>query len=124
MAKILGISTTIILFMLLVIEVKVVSSIIQNNTSDMHSIGAIMDITARAGKEARVAMEIAIHDFNTKMKKNLTLFTRNSNGNLVHAIREGNYQFITHMLLHIMLVVSYFLTDLRVNKFIVLILWL
>nr|GFB13732.1 glutamate receptor 2.8-like [Tanacetum cinerariifolium] len=60
----------------------------QNNTSDMHNIGAIMDITSRAGKEARVAMEIAIHDFNTKMKKNLTLFTRNSNGNLVQAIRE------------------------------------
>lgn len=96
MAKILSrIPTITILFLLLVIEVKVVTSILQNNSSDIQqSIGAIMDITSRAGKEARVAMEIAIHDFNTKMKKNLTLFTRNSNGNLVHAIREGNYQFI------------------------------
>ncbi|KAI3774961.1 hypothetical protein L1987_49527 [Smallanthus sonchifolius] len=45
-----------------------------------------MDMTSRAGKEARVAMEIAIDDFNTKTQKNVTLYTRNSKGKVVQAI--------------------------------------
>ncbi|PWA48142.1 glutamate receptor 2.6 [Artemisia annua] len=48
-----------------------------------------MDITSRAGKEARVAMEMAIHDFNAKMGRNYTLHTRNSKGKIVRAIRKG-----------------------------------
>ncbi|GJV03364.1 RNA-directed DNA polymerase, eukaryota [Tanacetum coccineum] len=69
-------------------DMKVVSTKIQNTTSDAHVVGAIMDITSRAGKEGRVAMEIAIHDFNAKMGRNYTLQTRNSKGKVIRAIRK------------------------------------
>ncbi|GJY77675.1 RNA-directed DNA polymerase, eukaryota [Tanacetum coccineum] len=68
----------------------VVSTKIQNTTSDADVVGAIMDIASRAGKEGRVAMEITIHDFNAKMGRNYTLQTRNSKGKVVRAIRKGN----------------------------------
>ncbi|GJS65883.1 glutamate receptor 2.7 [Tanacetum coccineum] len=62
---------------------------IQNSTSNTFAIGAIVDMTTRAGKEARVAMEIAIDEFSAKTMQNVTLYTRNSKGNLIRAIREA-----------------------------------
>ncbi|KAJ0880395.1 hypothetical protein HanRHA438_Chr10g0462611 [Helianthus annuus] len=62
---------------------------IQIITSNTSVIGAVMDMTSRAGKEARVAMEMAIDDFNAKTSQNATLYIRNSKGNLFGAIREG-----------------------------------
>ncbi|XP_021989269.2 glutamate receptor 2.8 [Helianthus annuus] len=48
-----------------------------------------MDMTSRVGKEARVAMEIAVEDFNTKTQTNMTLYTRNSKGKVVQAIQDA-----------------------------------
>ncbi|XP_076911969.1 glutamate receptor 2.7-like [Bidens hawaiensis] len=61
----------------------------QNITRDTSAVGVILDMTSRVGKEARVAIEIAIDDFNTEMKTNLSLYTRNSHGNVVQAIRDA-----------------------------------
>ncbi|KAL8242633.1 hypothetical protein R6Q59_012935 [Mikania micrantha] len=55
-----------------------------------------MDMTSRVGKEARVAMEIAIDDFNTKTNKNLTLHARNSHGSTVQAIHDATDLINTH----------------------------
>ncbi|KAI3803506.1 hypothetical protein L1987_31658 [Smallanthus sonchifolius] len=63
--------------------------IASTKTSGTPVIGATMDMTSRAGKEARVAMEIAVDDFNTKTQKNVTLYTRNSKGKVVQAINDG-----------------------------------
>ncbi|KAI7750403.1 hypothetical protein M8C21_013420 [Ambrosia artemisiifolia] len=60
-----------------------------NTISGTSIIGATMDMTSRAGKEARVAMEIAVDDFNTKTLKNMTLYTTNSKGKLVQAIQDA-----------------------------------
>ncbi|KAD2394451.1 hypothetical protein E3N88_41428 [Mikania micrantha] len=55
-----------------------------------------MDMTSRVGKEARVAMEIAMDDFNTKTNKNLTLHARNSHGSTVQAIHDATDLINTH----------------------------
>ncbi|KAK1416740.1 hypothetical protein QVD17_25856 [Tagetes erecta] len=60
----------------------------ENNISGKHIIGATLDMTSRAGREARVAMKIAIDDFNTKTQQNMTLYTTNSKGKVVHAIHN------------------------------------
>ncbi|KAJ0863026.1 putative periplasmic binding protein-like I [Helianthus annuus] len=83
-------------FLLFFLIVNVVATRIQNITSGASSIGVILDMTSRAGKEARVAMEIAIDDFNTKREKNLTLYTRNSHGNIVQAIHDASDLIDTH----------------------------
>ncbi|KAL8235410.1 hypothetical protein R6Q59_021510 [Mikania micrantha] len=64
--------------------------------SDTPIIGATMDMTSRAGKEARVAMEIAINDFNTKTHKNITLYTKDSKGKVVQAIQNAISLIETH----------------------------
>ncbi|KAI3716236.1 hypothetical protein L6452_23436 [Arctium lappa] len=66
------------------------------STNDTFVIGAITDMTSRAGKEARVAMETVIDDFNAKTGKNLTLYARNSRGNFVQAIHEATDLIDTH----------------------------
>lgn len=70
--------------------VKTDAKSIRSNSSDAFVIGAIVDMSSRVGKEARVAMEIAIDDFTAKTNQNLTLYTTNSKGNIVQAIQEGN----------------------------------
>lgn len=79
----------IFVFTLFLLNVKVFSLQIQNITKDTHVIGSIIDTTSRAGKEVRVVMDIAINDFNTKSGHNYTLYTRNSRGSLIRAVREG-----------------------------------
>ncbi|KAJ0530618.1 hypothetical protein HanHA89_Chr10g0391841 [Helianthus annuus] len=75
------------LFLLNLLEVR---TQIGNTISGTYIIGATMDMTSRVGKEARVAMEIAVEDFNTKTQTNMTLYTRNSKGKVVQAIQDGN----------------------------------
>ncbi|KAK9078220.1 hypothetical protein SSX86_002277 [Deinandra increscens subsp. villosa] len=75
---------------------SVTRSRVQIITSNTSVIGAVMDMTSRAGKEARVAMEIAIDHFNAKTSLNVTFYTRNSNGNLFGAIHEATYLINRH----------------------------
>ncbi|KAL7599491.1 hypothetical protein Lser_V15G25076 [Lactuca serriola] len=76
--------------------VKIDAKSIRSNSSDPFVIGAIVDMSSRVGKEARVAMEIAIDDFTAKTNQNLTLYTTNSKGNIVQAIQEATYLIETH----------------------------
>ncbi|KAI3774958.1 hypothetical protein L1987_49523 [Smallanthus sonchifolius] len=48
-------------------------------------VGAILDQTSRLGKEAKVAIEIAIQDFNSKTDQPLVLYLQNSRNKPVHA---------------------------------------
>ncbi|XP_076882529.1 glutamate receptor 2.2-like [Bidens hawaiensis] len=48
-------------------------------------IGAILDLTSRPGKEAKVAFELAIHDLNIKTDQWLALYLKNSPNKPVHA---------------------------------------
>ncbi|XP_076907085.1 glutamate receptor 2.2-like [Bidens hawaiensis] len=48
-------------------------------------IGAILDLTSRPGKEAKVAFELAIHDLNVKTDQRLVLYLKNSPNKPVHA---------------------------------------
>lgn len=90
-----SVSVFLIMFLLLfftpnsTITATSVTRRIQIITSNTSVIGAVLDMTSRAGKEARVAMEVAIDDFNAKASQNTTLYTRNSRGNLIGSIREG-----------------------------------
>ncbi|KAJ0700869.1 putative periplasmic binding protein-like I [Helianthus annuus] len=48
-------------------------------------IGVILDQTSRRGKEAKVAIEIAIHDFNNETNQPSVLYLQNSRGKQIHA---------------------------------------
>ncbi|KAK9078222.1 hypothetical protein SSX86_002279 [Deinandra increscens subsp. villosa] len=48
-------------------------------------IGAILDLTSRPGKETKVAIELAIQDFNIKTDQRFVLHLRNSRNKPVHA---------------------------------------
>ncbi|KAI7750409.1 hypothetical protein M8C21_013426, partial [Ambrosia artemisiifolia] len=50
------------------------------------AIGVILDQTSRPGKEAKVAIELAIQDFNIKTDKPLVLYLKNSLNKPVHAV--------------------------------------
>lgn len=75
--------------------VKIDAKSIRSNSSDAFVIGAIVDMSSRVGKEARIAMEVAIDDFSAKTNQNLTLYTTNSKRNIVQAIHAGN---LTHLM--------------------------
>ncbi|KAI7754654.1 hypothetical protein M8C21_030933 [Ambrosia artemisiifolia] len=49
-------------------------------------IGVILDQTSRPGKEAKVAIELAIQDFNIKTDQPLVLYVKNSRNKPVHAV--------------------------------------
>lgn len=90
---------TIYLFLFYLLEVRVTSTKMENNyISGKHIIGATLDMTSRAGKEARVAMEIAVHDFNIKTQHNMTLYTTNSKGKVVQAIHDSKTPYHCYML--------------------------
>ncbi|KAI3803510.1 hypothetical protein L1987_31663 [Smallanthus sonchifolius] len=48
-------------------------------------VGVILDQTSRPGKEAKVAIELAIQDFNSKTDQPLVLYIQNSRNKPVHA---------------------------------------
>lgn len=57
------------------------------------SIGAIFDETSRPGKEARVAVEMVVHDFNSVSNQHLLLRFGNSQGKPVRAALSGKFFF-------------------------------
>ncbi|CAI9286501.1 unnamed protein product [Lactuca saligna] len=73
--------------------VKIDAKSIRSNSSDAFVIGAIVDMSSRVGKEARIAMEVARDDFSAKTNQNLTLYTTNSKRNIVQAIHAVTVSF-------------------------------
>ncbi|GJS37149.1 glutamate receptor 2.8-like protein [Tanacetum coccineum] len=55
------------------------------NETATHRIGVILDQTSRVGKEAKVAIEIAIQDFYNETNQHSVLFYKNSRSKAVHA---------------------------------------
>ncbi|CAJ1784335.1 unnamed protein product [Sphenostylis stenocarpa] len=54
------------------------------------SIGAVLDLSSLIGKHQKVAMEIALHDFNRLNCSKLDLKIRNFNGNSAQAVATGD----------------------------------
>lgn len=74
------------------------------NETGITRIGAIIDQTSRPGKEAKVAIELAIQDFNLKNNQSLVLYLQNSRNKPVHAAIAGklfSYGNIDSFKLHI-----------------------
>lgn len=68
------------------------SSVLNHEEAGAISIGAVFDETSRPGKEARVALEIVIHDFNSAgSNQNLQIHYRNSHGKPVRAAFAGKF---------------------------------
>lgn len=55
------------------------------------TIGAILDPSSRAGKEEKIAMEMALQDFNASTGLGLLLNVANSHQDTVGAASGGNY---------------------------------
>lgn len=55
-------------------------------------IGAIVNNSSRIGKEEQVAMEMAVHDFNSYTNQTLVIHIRNSQGKPVTAALAGNHK--------------------------------
>lgn len=55
-------------------------------------IGAVIDQTSRIGKEQKIAMEMAVHDFNqwTHCSSLMDLHFKDSQGNSARAVSSGN----------------------------------
>lgn len=68
-----------------------VTPLMSHERTETISIGAIFDETSRPGKEAKVAMEMVIHDFNAVSDQHLHLHFRNSRGKPVGAALSGNF---------------------------------
>ncbi|KAK1371879.1 Glutamate receptor [Heracleum sosnowskyi] len=60
------------------------------------SIGAIFDETSRPGREAKVAIEIVIHEFNSSGNQNLQIYYGNSRGKPVRAAFAAKDLILTH----------------------------
>lgn len=55
------------------------------------AIGAVIDQTSRIGKEQKIAMEMAVHDFNQWTQcSHMDLQFKDSQGNSARAISSGN----------------------------------
>ncbi|XP_076924199.1 glutamate receptor 2.2-like [Bidens hawaiensis] len=54
-----------------------------------YGVGVILDQTSRPGKEAKVAIELAIQEFNMKANQSLVLYLKNSRNKPVHATLAG-----------------------------------
>lgn len=68
------------------------SSVLNHEEAGAISIGAVFDETSRPGKEARVAIEIVIHDFNSAgSNQNLQIYYGNSRGKPVRAAFAGKF---------------------------------
>ena len=62
-------------------------------TGSITSIGVILDQTSRPGKEAKVAIEIAIQDFNNKSNQPSVLYIHNFKNKPVRAAIAGKLMF-------------------------------
>ncbi|TKY63113.1 glutamate receptor 2.9 [Spatholobus suberectus] len=54
------------------------------------SIGAVLDLSSQMGKHQKIAMEIAVQEFNRSNCSKLDLKIRNSHGNSAQAVARGN----------------------------------
>ncbi|KAL8110932.1 glutamate receptor 2.8-like [Apium graveolens] len=73
------------------------SAVVSHEGAGAVSIGAVFDETSRPGKEARVAIEIVIHDFNSAgSDQNLQIQFGNSRGKLVRAAFAAKDLILTH----------------------------
>ena len=57
------------------------------------SIGGVIDKSSHVGKELKIAMEMAVHDFRRSTCSKLVLHLRDSNGNSAHAETAGNFHY-------------------------------
>jgi len=57
------------------------------------SIGAVLDLSSQIGKHQKIAMEIAVQDFNRFSCSKLLLKIKNSNGSSAQAVASGNINF-------------------------------
>ena len=62
---------------------------LQGITSYGAIIGAIVDLSSRVGKEEKVAMEMAIEDFQNRTNQSLVLQVKDSQGKPIHAAVAG-----------------------------------
>lgn len=65
-----------------------------NGNHETISIGAIFDETSRPGKEAKVAIEMVVHDFNSVSNQYLLLHSGNSHGRPVRAALSGKISVV------------------------------
>lgn len=66
-------------------------AVVNHEVAGAISIGAIFDETSRPGKEAKVAIEMVIHDFNLAGNQNLVMHYGNSRGKPVRAALAGKF---------------------------------
>ena len=65
------------------------------------SIGAVLDLGSLMGKQQKIAMEVAVQDFNRLSCSKLDLKMKNSRGNSAQAVAGGNFHFQFSCLLRI-----------------------
>lgn len=62
----------------------------RNNCSrSIMSIGAVLDLSSQMGKHQKIAMQIALQEFNRLSCSKLDLKIENSHGNSAHAVASG-----------------------------------
>lgn len=67
---------------------------LQQATSSRVVVGAIVDGTSRAGKEASVSLQIALDDISKKTNQSLVLHIANSHGKAALAALSGNLYYL------------------------------
>lgn len=72
---------------------NLINPVVSHERAGTFSIGAIFDETSRPGKEAKVAIEMVVHDYNSISNQNLFLHFRNSQGKPVRAALAGKISF-------------------------------
>lgn len=70
---------------------SLISPVVNKERNGTINIGAIFDETSRPGKEAKVAIEMAIDDFNLVTNQCLILYSRNSQGKPGRAAVAGKF---------------------------------
>nr|KYP40592.1 hypothetical protein KK1_038076 [Cajanus cajan] len=63
------------------------------------NMGAVLDLESIMGKQQKIAMEIAVQEFNNLSCSKMHLIVQNSRGNSARAIASGNVLF-TNFLFH------------------------
>ncbi|KAK1371886.1 Lig_chan domain-containing protein/SBP_bac_3 domain-containing protein/ANF_receptor domain-containing protein [Heracleum sosnowskyi] len=75
---------------------SLISPVVNHESNGRISIGAIFDETSRPGKEAKVAVEMAIDDFSSSTNPYLFLYSRNSQGKPGRAAVAAKELISTH----------------------------
>lgn len=83
-----------LIFLVILVTVangSLIRPVVKHERNGTTSIGAIFDETSRPGKEAKVAVEMAIDDFSFVRNQNLLLQFRNSQGKPGRAAVAGTF---------------------------------